>query len=93
MARAESFLENLINSVENGTVTIATLELLEKHEKQFLKLGEIHQKNRNVSTSITKTFRQRLSEKRAFFTLKDNLECFISFSSIFTSGIPIIYNE
>lgn len=89
IARADSFLDNLINSVENGTVTIATLELLEKHENQFLKLGEIHQKNKNIQISIKNSFRQRRSEKKAFFTLRGDVECFINFSISFTSGISV----
>ena len=86
IATAESFLDTLINSVENGTVTIATLQLLEKHSSQFLKLGEIHQKNKKVPVPVKDSYLQRRSEKKAFFTLRDNLECFINFSNIFTSG-------
>lgn len=86
IATAESFLDTLINSVENGTVTIATFQLLEKHSSQFLKLGEIHQKNKKVSLSVKDSYLQRRSEKKAFFTLRDNLECFINFSNIFTTG-------
>ena len=73
--------------MENGTITIATLELLEKHENQFLKLGEIHQNNKNVQVSIKNSFLQRRSEKKAFFTLRDDLECFINFSNSFISGM------
>ena len=89
IATAESFLDNLINSVENGTVTIATLILLEEHADQFLKLGELHQNNKKVPISIKNNFRQRCSEKKAFLTVKSQLQCFINFSNIFNSGISM----
>ncbi len=87
MASAESCLYNLIRSVENGTVTVATLKFLEEHSSQFLKLGEIHQPNRKHATSIKDSFSWRLSELKAFFTLKDHLECFIHFSNVFSLGM------
>ncbi len=90
MATAELCLDNLINSVEKGTVTVATLKLLEEHSTQFLRLGEIHQKNQNVAISIKDSFSRRRSELKAFITLKDQLTCLNYFSSIFTSGISII---
>ena len=90
MASAESCLDNLIKSVENGEVTVATLKVLEKHASQFLKLGEIHQMNQNVSISAKNSLSQRLSELKAFLRLRDHLECFIHFSDKFTSGILVI---
>ena len=87
MASAESCLDNLIKSVENGEVTVATLKVLEKHSSQFLKLGEIHQMNRKVSISIRNSFSQRLREMKEFFALRDHLECFLHFSDKFISGI------
>ena len=79
---AETCLENLIKSVEDGTVAVATLKLLQKHSKQYLKLCELHQKNgRNVQM-----LNKRLSEMNVFFTVKDQLEYFISLISIFTTG-------
>lgn len=92
MARAETFLDSLIKSVVNGTVTIATLELLEEHADQFLKLGEIHHTNKNVSISIHNSFQQRRSERKAFFSLKNQLQCFIDLSNKFMSGM-IIYHK
>ncbi|CAB4012403.1 Hypothetical predicted protein [Paramuricea clavata] len=89
MARAESCLDNLIKSVENGNVTVGTLKVLEKHSNQFLKLGEIHQMNRKVSVSVKNYFSQRLRELKEFFTLRDHLECFIRFNDKFTSGISL----
>ena len=93
IARAESFLDNLIRSVENGTVTIGTLKLLEEHANQFLKLGEIHQMNKKVPVLIARYFQQRRSEKDAFFEVRDQLKCFINFSNIFNSGMSIIYHK
>ena len=83
IATAESFLDNLINSVESGIVTVATLNLLQEHADQFLKLGEIHQNNKKVSVSIKETFSRRLSEKASFFALRDQLKSFIDLSNIF----------
>jgi formyltetrahydrofolate hydrolase len=90
MTRAEYCLDNLINSVEKGNVTVSTLKFLEEHCNQYLKLGEIHKTTLKVSNSIKDSFSQRLCELKAFFTLKDHLECFIHFSEKFTSGIPVI---
>ena len=87
MTRAESCLDNLIKSVEKGTVTVATLKFLEEHSDQYLKLGEIHQTNQKVSILIKDSFSRRCRELEAFLKLKDHLECFIHFSNIFTSGI------
>jgi hypothetical protein len=87
---AEAFLDNLIKSVENGKVKVGTLKVLEEHSSQFLKLGEIHQMNINVSFSIKDSFSQRRSELEAFIRLRDHLKCFIYFSDNFTSGIPVI---
>ena len=87
ITRAEKCLTDLINSVEKGTVRVATLNLLDKHRNQFLKLGEIHQTNKKVETpSINVSFSQRLSELEAFLAFKDNLDCFIHFCNIFPSG-------
>ena len=87
MATAESFLDNLLRSVEDSTVTVATLRLLQEHADQFLKLGGIHQKNQNVPMSIKESFQQRITEQKSFFALQEKLKCFIDFSNIFTSGI------
>ena len=86
MVRAETFLTSLIKSVEERTVTVATLKLLEEKFDQFIKLGEIWQMNQNHEISIQVSFSERLSELKAFFAYKDDLECFIHFSNIFTSG-------
>lgn len=93
IARAESFLDNLIRSVENGTVTIGTLKLLEEHANQFLKLGAIHQMNKKVPVLIGNYFQRRRSEKKAFFELRDQLKCFIDLSNIFNSGMSTIYHK
>ena len=82
---AESCLENLINSVEDGTVAVATLKLLRKHSKQYSKLCELYQKNQSSHRS-GQMLTKRLSELDAFFTVKDKLEYFISLISIFTTG-------
>lgn len=89
IASAESFLDNLIKSVENGKVPVATLKVLKKHSSQLLKLGEIHQTSQKGSISIKDSFSRRLSELEAFLMLKDHLKCFIHFSNIFTSGISV----
>ena len=86
MIRAENYLTDLINSVEEGTVKVATLMLLEKHLNQFLKLGEICQTNRKVATSIKDSFSRRISEMEAFLAWKDHLKCFTYFSNIFATG-------
>ena len=94
MARAESFLDSLLRSVENNdddkisrTVTVATIRLLQEHADQFLKLGGTHQKNQNVPVSIKESFQQRIIEQKGFFALEEKLKCFIDFTNIFTSGI------
>ena len=87
MATAESFLDSLLRSVEDSTVTVATLRLLQEHADQFLKLGGMHQENQNVPASIKPSFQQRITEQKSFFALEEKLKCFIDFSNIFTSGI------
>ncbi len=90
IATVESCLDYLINSVENGTVTVATLEFLGQYSSQFLKLGEVHQTNENVSVSIKDSFSRRRSELKAFLTLRDHLECFIHFSNNLNPGMSVI---
>jgi hypothetical protein len=75
--------------VENGTVTVATLDYLVEHTTQFLKLGEVHQTNQQVSISIKDSFLLRRSELKAFLKLRDDLGCFINFSTVFISGMLI----
>ena len=90
MTMAESCLDTLINSVENGTVTVQAFRLVEENVKQFLKLAEIHRKNQNgrrpSEMSTEAYFKQRLSERDAFYTLRDQLECFVVFSGVFLKG-------
>ena len=87
---AESCLYNLINSVENGTVTVETFRLVEENVKQFLKLAEVHRKNQNgrrpSEMSTQAYFKQRRSERNAFYTARDQLKCFVVFSGIFLKG-------
>ena len=92
MARAVSCVEDLVNSVNAGTVTTATLKVLEKHSEQFLKLGEVHQTNENdpQRIPIETSFHQRLSELKEFHQLNFKLKCFLSLCS-FTSGILEIF--
>ena len=92
IATAESFLDNLIKSVENGTVTVVTLNVLKEHSEQFLGLVEIHQTNQKVSieVSVKDFLSQRCSELDAFLTLQDHMVCFIGFSRIFTSGMSVL---
>ena len=82
LTMAETCLENLIKSVEDGTVAVATLKLLQKHSKQYLKLCELHQKKSCSVQMLTK----RQSELNAFFIVKDQLEYFMSLISIFDTG-------
>jgi hypothetical protein len=77
---------SLINSVEDGSVTVATLQLLEKHSRQYFKLGEIHQKNQNSARIVEFDFSQRMHELNAFLKLKKQLECFMGFSNLLPSG-------
>jgi hypothetical protein len=90
MTRAESCLDNLIKSVEKGTVTVATLKFLEEHSDQYFKLVEIHKMTQKVSISIEDSFSQRRRELQAFLTLRKHVECFTYFSDKFTSGISVI---
>ena len=92
MIMAEKRFTGLINSVEDGTVKVATLKLLKEHFEQYLNLGEICQTNQKVETSIelSLSLSQRLFELKAFLELKDRLECFIHFCNDFSSGILII---
>jgi hypothetical protein len=90
IARAESCLYNLINSVEDRTVTVATLKLLKEYSKQYHKLAEMHQGSlnspRNVGISTAHFLSLRHCEMKAFFTLRDRLECFVGFSKDFKLG-------
>ena len=92
MTMAESCLYSLIKSVEDGTVTVSTLKLLKQHSKQYFKLGEIHQANQDVARNVELYFSQRIYELDAFFKLRDQLECFIGFSNVFSSGISTIFS-
>ena len=92
IATVESFLDNLIHSVVNGTVTVSTLDVLKNHSEQFLKLSEIHQTNQKASSkvSIKDSFSKRCCELDAFLTLRDHLACFIGFCTTFTSGMSVM---
>ena len=90
MTMAETCLDNLIKSVNNGTVTVATLKLVKANEKQYLNIAETHVKNqngqRNTEVSAIASFKQRVCELDVFYRLKDQLQCFISFTNVFLSG-------
>ena len=90
MIMAETCFTGLINSVEDGTVKVATLKLLKEHSEQYLKLCKICQTDEKVETPIKASLSQRLCELDAFLELKDHLECFIRFCNDFSSGILII---
>ena len=86
MDSAESCLDNLVSSVNDGTVIVATLTLLDKKSDQFLKVDEVYQVNKKCGTPTKYRFLQRISEMKAFLTFKNSLRHFIGFSNIFTSG-------
>ena len=76
--------------MENGTVTVDMINLLMKHSTQFLKLGEIHQTNQHVPVSIRESLSLRRSELEAFLKLREDMACFLNFSTIFTLGMSIV---
>ena len=86
MTMAESCLMSLKRSVEDGTVTVATLQLLNQYSKQYFKLGEVLQKNQNSASNVELNFSLRMFELNAFLKLKKQLECFIGFSNLLSSG-------
>jgi hypothetical protein len=86
MTMAESCLMSLKESVEDGTVTVATLQLLKDHFKQYFKLGEIHEQNANNGRNVEFDFSQRMLELDVFLKLRKQLECFIGFSKLLPSG-------
>ena len=94
MASAESRIEDLVHSVQNGSVTVATMEVLEKHQNQFISLGEIFQKQSKAESSsaaIKVSFGDRIGELRVFRLQKTQLDYFIGICEAFTSSkyIPI----
>ena len=94
MASAESRIENLVHSVQNGCVTVATLEILEKHQHQFISLGEIFQKQskaESASAAIKVSFGDRIGELTVFRNQKTQLDYFIGICEAFPTSkyIPI----
>jgi hypothetical protein len=75
-----------MNSVKDGSVTVATLQLLKEHSEQYYKLGKIYQKNQSGAKDFRYDFSQRKDELDAFVKLKNQLECFIGLISKFRSG-------
>ena len=90
---AESLLDDVIKSVKDGSVTVATLRQLKQHTSQFLKLCEVQQTSQTggQNESVEKYFCQRVSELDAFFTLEGQLKCFITFCNNLTSGRQPIF--
>ncbi|XP_028416584.1 E3 ubiquitin-protein ligase rnf213-alpha-like [Dendronephthya gigantea] len=83
LVSAVSCVENVVNSVNDGTVTAATLKVLREHSKQFLELCEVHQTNQSGSQHVPMrtTFETRLSELREFHNLNGQLKCFLDLCS------------
>lgn len=93
MTTAESRIEHLVQSVQNGSVTVATLELLERNFSQFISLGEILQnqcKKEKGSAgdhkSIRLPFGERIQEIKEFRNQREKLDYFFSISDPFKSS-------
>ena len=94
LTTAESRVENLVHSVQNGSVTVATLKMLEKHQNQFISLGEIFQKQskaESASAAIKVSFGDRIGELTVFRNQKTQLDYFIGICEAFPASkyIPI----
>ena len=93
MTTAKSRIEHLVQSVQNGSVTVGTLELLERNFKQFISLGEILQnqcKKEKWSPgdrkSIRLSFGERVQEIKGFRDQREKLEYFLSICDPFKSS-------
>ena len=82
IGRAQSCLNALIKSVKDGTVTVATLQLLKQYSKQYLNLAEIIEGN----TESERSFQIRDFELDYFLRLRNILDYFIQYIDIFPSG-------
>ena len=92
MSKAVSCLELLVNSVQDRSIAVGTLELLASYSKQFLVLGEIIQKSHETSSDIYQripindAFDQCLEELAAFLKEKEILKRFLDFCEHFKTG-------
>ena len=84
---------SVIKSVNDGSVTVATLQLLKQYSERYFKLGYIHQKNENSARDVKDDLLQRAAELDAFFELRNQLECFIELSDLLPSGKSDILNS
>ena len=92
ISKAESRLEHLVNSVQDRSIAVGTLELLAKYSKQFLVLGQIIQKSREASSNIYQripindAFNHCREELVAFLEEKKILKSFLDFCEHFKAG-------
>ena len=86
IALAGSCLDDVVNLVCDGGVTIETFELLQNHSTQYLKLCEIHERSRQNSRTATMWFRQRESELRSFLSLRKQFAFFVQLCRNFSNG-------
>ena len=94
MIKVESCVENLILSIQNGSVPVSTLEILETYSTQFLKLGEIFQENKrrvggDVKVNqipIEKSFKQRTDELKLFQVQSKQFSYFTDICDVFDSS-------
>ena len=107
IVKAESFVLDLLQSIQTGRVTVATLKVLRPHADQLLRLAEIFQENEgnNVNGSDRRSSEQpscqpsyyhRLDELKRFNLPKKQLPYFVSSCESFLSGkypIPQYYHS
>ena len=94
MIKVESCVENLILSIQNGSLPVSTLEILETHSTQFLKLGKIFQENKrrvggDVKVNqipIEKSFKQRTDELKLFQAQREQFSYFTDICDVFDSS-------
>ena len=91
MSTAETSVQNLVDTVQNGSITVAIFEILEQYSAQFVTLGKICQENRNLTktneqTPIAESFAHRTQEIKEFKNHRERLNSLIGICDSFVSG-------
>ena len=100
IGKAKSFVENLLQSVQTGKVTVGTLNVLQQNEIQLLRLAEIIQANEENNAngemqasgqpSFKESYHHRLDELEQFNQQKEKVQHFVRCCDRFPLGKSLV---
>ena len=84
---AKSLLMALVQRISDASITVATLEILQKNKDRFLELLEADSSTHNMQTTETeRRLNERIGEMREFQDLKMKLLSFIHMCELVQPG-------